>query len=115
MFVKRDNNGNIIAISQQFSDGFCEEEIPYGSPELLLFIQENTPAEPTVAFQASDRDLIRVLEDLIDLLTAKGLIQFTDLPKAAQQKLISRQSIRRKMKGLNLLSDNPDEETIHIS
>ena len=46
----------------------------------------------------SDLALVRVLEDLIDTLIEKGLIQFTDLPPAAQAKLLSRRETRAALK-----------------
>lgn len=52
-----------------------------------------TPA-PVEALSQTDLALARVLEDLIDTLIAKGLIQFTDLPVAAQAKLLSRRETR---------------------
>jgi len=50
--------------------------------------------EPAEALSQTDLALARVLEDLIDTLIAKGLIQFTDLPLAAQAKLLSRRETR---------------------
>lgn len=44
--------------------------------------------------EQSDLDFIRVLEDLIDLLVAKDLLLFSDLPAAAQKKLIDRRRLR---------------------
>lgn len=46
----------------------------------------------------SDLALVRVIEDLIDTLIEKGLIQFTDLPAAAQAKLLSRRETRAALK-----------------
>lgn len=46
----------------------------------------------------SDLALVRVIEDLIDTLIEKGLIQFTDLPSAAQAKLLSRRETRAALK-----------------
>ena len=38
--------------------------------------------------------MIRIVEDLIELLIQKNLIMFTDLPNAAQQKILMRNQIR---------------------
>lgn len=59
----------------------------------------------------SDQALIRVVEDLIDTLIAKDLLHFTDLPEAAQAKLLERRSLRRSVNALNLLQDD-DQQTI---
>lgn len=54
----------------------------------------------------SDQTLIRVVEDLVDTLIAKDLLRFTDLPEAAQAKLLERRSLRRSVNALNLLQDD---------
>jgi len=46
----------------------------------------------------------------MDLLIARDLIRFTDLPQPAQEKLLERQSLRRSLNALNLLDS--DNETI---
>jgi hypothetical protein len=54
----------------------------------------------------TDADLARVTEDLINLLVQKGVILFTDLPPAAQAKLLARQQTRAALaNSLKLLSD----------
>jgi hypothetical protein len=57
----------------------------------------------------SDTSIARVLEDLVDVLISRGVIQFTDLPQAAQDKLMSRQQTRAKLKNsLQLLPEDGD-------
>jgi hypothetical protein len=46
------------------------------------------------ALSNTDIGLARVLEDLIDVLINRGLLQFTDLPEAAQAKLLERRQTR---------------------
>ncbi len=59
------------------------------------------------ALDATDQDLIRVLEDVVDLLIAKGLILFTELPVDAQQKIMRRQQMRSAMGStLDLISED---------
>lgn len=57
-------------------------------------------------FAESDQALIRVVEDLIDTLIRKELLHFTDLPEAAQAKLLERRSLRRSVNALSLLKDD---------
>lgn len=55
----------------------------------------------------SDTAIARVLEDLVDVLITRGVIQFTDLPQAAQEKLLSRRQTRAKLgNSLNLLPED---------
>ena len=59
---------------------------------------------------ASDLEMARITEDLIDLLIGRDIINFTDFPGMAQRKLINRRALRSNMSALtNLVSD---EESI---
>ncbi len=54
-----------------------------------------------------DAQFIRVLEDLIDVLVAKGVINLTDLPPEALAKLNQRRRARRRLRGaLDLIEDD---------
>lgn len=65
---------------------------------------------PTLAgLVQSDLALARVLEDLIDVLIERQVLRFTDLPQAAQDKLVQRRSLRDDVRRLQLLED--DEES----
>lgn len=62
------------------------------------------------ALSQSDAAIARVLEDLIDVLINRGVIQFTDLPEAAQNKLMTRRQTRAKLSNsLQLLPEGDDE------
>ncbi len=108
-FVKRDANGNIEAVRHSQGED-ASEEIKADDPELIEFLQEisvDGAADPD--FLASDLGLARVLEDLIDLLIEKGAFRFTDLPKAAQQKLLARRGLRKEFAYVETLF-SPDED-----
>lgn len=56
-----------------------------------------------------DVDFIRVLEDLIDVLVAKGVINLTDLPPQALDKLSQRRRVRRRLRdALDLIEGDDD-------
>ncbi|WP_093447789.1 hypothetical protein [Thiomicrospira sp. ALE5] len=57
------------------------------------------------ALQDSDLEMIRVLDDLIELMIDKGVIQFTELPEQAQRKLLKRTQLRQGRRNLDLLED----------
>jgi hypothetical protein len=64
---------------------------------------------PAQALSESDTAIARVLEDLIDILITRGVIQFTDLPEAAQGKLLNRRQTRAMLKdSLQLLPGDGD-------
>ncbi|TDW57031.1 tryptophan synthase subunit beta like protein [Oceanimonas baumannii] len=113
MFVKRDTTGSICAASLEKTPDI-NEPISGSSPELAKFIgvEQQHPLPELDPLRESDLAMSRVLEDLIDLLIDKKLIQFTELPAMAQQKLLARQSLRTQCR-LDLLGDNDaDDEQI---
>lgn len=62
------------------------------------------------ALSQSDSEMARVLEDLVDVLITRGVIQFTDLPEAAQAKLLERRQNRVSLyQRLNLLPDGDND------
>jgi hypothetical protein len=55
---------------------------------------------------ASDLEMARITEDLIDLLIGRNIINFTDFPGMAQAKFINRRALRSNMSALtNLVGD----------
>jgi hypothetical protein len=59
---------------------------------------EKTRAEAQRDLAASDLGAVRVLEDLVELLVAKGIVAKADLPAASQAKLDARKTLRAKLK-----------------
>ena len=59
--------------------------------------------------QATDLEMARVLEDLINTLVDKGVIMMTDLPKAAQDKIASRGTMRSKLSDLRGIVGDSDD------
>ncbi|MFT3953744.1 MAG: hypothetical protein QM722_04895 [Piscinibacter sp.] len=48
------------------------------------------------AYARLDADVVRVLEDLIEVLLAHGLLRITDLPQPAQAKFFARREHRER-------------------
>ncbi len=108
-YVKRDADGKIASVYQTAVEG-AEEQITADDEELREFLiggEQETAAKRE--FMESDLGLARVLEDLIDLLIEKGVFMFTDLPGAAQQKLLERRGLRREFSYVETLF-SPDKE-----
>jgi hypothetical protein len=59
-------------------------------------------------FVRLDADFVRVIEDVIDTLIARNLINITDLPDQAQAKLFARRSFRDHLgrRALKLFEDS---------
>ena len=95
VYVRRDEEQNIIEVSNELSDE-CNEEIDINSPELEAFLrQESVEAQQAIAeLDQSDKVMGRVVEDLIELLITKNIITFTELPEATQRKILQRKRLR---------------------
>ena len=105
-FIKRDEEGNIIAVGQRRDDYFSEE-IDQHDMQLRTFLFSVSQQRSLMG--ETDVDFIRVVEDLIDVLISKNFLMFTDLPPEAQAKVRIRQSLRNNVKNnLNLLSEDED-------
>lgn len=100
-YVNRDGAGMVVAVSL-IEDAAHPEALPDDSPELAAFGPGVTSGDLT----GTDMRLVRVLEDLIDVLISKEVIRFTDLPGVAQEKLLERRSLRHARGGLKLLDDD---------
>lgn len=102
LYAIRNTQGEIESLSR---DPLPEAEaLDAQHPDVLRFLG-SAPTESD--FSAADADFVRVLEDLIDTLILKNVIRHTDLPAAAQKKLLLRKGLRNRMQGaLNLLGDD---------
>lgn len=101
IYVKRSATGRIMAVSEEPMEGFepTDETAASEINEVLGRVHDSL-------FQDSDLEFIRVLDDVIDLLIAKNLILFTELPPVVQEKYTQRTQMReRRRESLNLLED----------
>lgn len=101
IYVKRDATGRVKAVSQEPIEGFelTDERAASEINDVLASAADKL-------FQSSDLEFIRVLDDVIDLLIAKNLILFTELPEVVQEKYTQRTQMReRRRDSLNLLED----------
>ena len=100
--VIRSADGTIESVSKQLQPG--SEMLSLHDPEIQLFFNASAPKPVLPAFNTADAELVRVIEDLIDTLIMKNVIRHTDLPDAAQRKLMIRKGLRNRMQGaLDLL------------
>ncbi|QLI80386.1 hypothetical protein HZU75_01885 [Chitinibacter fontanus] len=101
VYVERNAQADIIAIYKEPRPNAVEALSP-DSTEVIEFINmANTN------FNHSDTALIRVIEDVVDVLISKNLLRLTDLPVAAQEKLLSRKTLRQRLSNsLDLLVDS---------
>jgi len=98
-YVTRDASGKISGIFDEAEVGVAEE-LAAGDPELTRFLVEHGLSSPDSVRQVlagSDLKMIRLVDDLIDLLIDKDVIKFTDLPAAAGDKYLQRQVARKRL------------------
>jgi hypothetical protein len=89
-YARRNALGQIESLhSQPIAD--ASERVSADSEEVRRFLGLQSGGDN---FDTLDKDLVRVLEDLIDLLAAKGVLGAGELPVAAQAKLLARKEHR---------------------
>lgn len=100
LWCRRNGQGQIEALSRQ---ALTEQDAASGgwqlvssdSAEVGIFLHELS--SHANALSQTDVGLARVIEDVVDVLITRGLIQFTDLPEAAQAKLLERRETRASL------------------
>ncbi|WOG27998.1 hypothetical protein [Endozoicomonas sp. 8E] len=96
LYALKDEKGEIQAVAdRQLTDDW--EVVNLEDEAVHTFLQRN-PTIGSKVMQAADADFIRVLEDLIDLLIDKQIIQFTELPNPVQKKLLNRRRYREELR-----------------
>ncbi|HEK1010279.1 TPA: tryptophan synthase subunit beta [Pseudomonas putida] len=107
-YVQRDAEGRLLRVEPA---AFAEhtEIIPADSAEIQEWFADDVVENSLKQLKQSDLDMIRVLEDLIEVLTAKGVFSITDLPPGAQAKLLNRSTARKALGSLNNLIEDEEE------
>jgi len=105
-FIRRDDLGAIASLHRRDDGG--AEFLPDDHPEVRAFLGVAPAAPDGEAFATLDADFVRVIEDVIDTLISKNVINITDLPIEAQTKLFSRKRFRERASGdaLQLFGDD---------
>ena len=106
-YAKRASDGTIEALLS-VPDQNGTEWLDPCDIEVKRFLSNHQDDNPHEALAISDAQLLRVLEDLIDLLVRKQIIMYTDLPEQAQAKLFQRQRLREQIPAAALMVDQDD-------
>jgi len=100
-YIQRNEEGRISTLTMS-GDAPCEF-LPVEHPEVLQFLSapagSNAGNTSDLEMLLSDLKLIRVIEDVIDLLIAKRIIIFSELPLPVQQKILLKKGKRDKLFG----------------
>lgn len=111
LYVKRDAWGNLQQVEATPFEGMNGDLDPE-SQEAQDWFANQTVESSLLQLEQSDLDMIRVLEDLITVLIRKGVVRITDLPEAAQSKLVGRSKARDALGGLHRLINDDESELI---
>lgn len=96
-YVTRDSEGLISAVHRSSQPG-AEEFVEWGHEDIQQFIGAGGAGDEVLDYlRASDNELTRVVEDLIDVLVSKRIIAFTDLPAPVREKLERRARARSRL------------------
>ena len=107
-YVQRDQNNALVRVEAQ-AYAEATETLPADHHEILAWFADDEIETSLKQLKSSDLEMIRVLDDLIHVLTSKGVIRITDLPPAAQAKFLERTQARAALGGLSELIN--DDET----
>lgn len=102
VYVERDAQGRLLRVEQQPFDG--AEHMAVESEELHNWLKMKEEVKARLdRLNSSDLELVRVLEDVIIVLVERNIIQYTDLPEAAREKLDQRAVARADLEGLQTI------------
>jgi hypothetical protein len=105
-YIERSADGKIIGLRTIAGPNLTETK-SLTDNEILEFLKNNLDNKFLNSLLVhSDAGLIRLLEDLINLLTKKNIILFTELPEKAQEKIIEREQIREKISSQNIIVED---------
>ena len=97
IYVERNGDGQIRALRRHADQPGMERKDTIDA-EVLEFLQgEESDASLLNVLAATDLGILRILDDIIDLLIHKNIIMFTELPEEAQKKLTQRRRLREKI------------------
>lgn len=105
IYIERNTDGDINNI--HFSPGQNLEGISLHDPKLKEFIETSPNSEEIIqkVLNQLDLDMVRVIEDVIDILIDKNLMLFTDLPEAVQNKILFKKNIRNLSNNNSIIED----------
>ncbi|EGF30911.1 hypothetical protein IMCC9480_625 [Oxalobacteraceae bacterium IMCC9480] len=112
-YIQRDSTGSVIALFRD-APAADAERLFSDHPDVLAFLATDsataTSTDPRDVLATLDSAMIRVVEDLVDVLIQKHVIMLTDLPEKAQRKVLDRKETRLSLFGdLGDLSASNDD------
>ncbi len=97
-YVSRNAQGQIESLHRNASE-LASEYLDDQHADLKEFLGSVDESE---VFSQLDASFVRVIEDLVDVLLAKNILNITDLPAEAQAKLFERKGFRERISSNSL-------------
>ncbi|GAB2178592.1 hypothetical protein [Dongia sp. agr-C8] len=97
-FVRRDAAGRVTSLHRE-QETQDLQYLPLDHPDVVGFLEPigERRNQGRGALLQSDLEMIRVYEDLTDILIGKRIVALTDFPQAAQEKLMRRRRLRSSL------------------
>lgn len=92
-YARRGADGRILSLHHDAGPDH-DSWLDADDPAVRAFLGTAAPAPG--GFDRLDADFVRVIEDVIDTLISRHVINLTDLPAEAQTKLMQRKSFRER-------------------
>jgi hypothetical protein len=110
VYVQRDEQGRLLRVENKPFDGM-NGTLAAMSEEVGNWIRNKGEVRARLdQLKQSDIEMLRIMEDVVNVLVERGVIRFTDLPEAARVKLDQRAVARADLEGLSdHLSDSLPE------
>ena len=106
VYVQRDEYGRLLRVERQPFSDMCGT-LAVEDEELQRWLNVRLDVDTKLALlRHSDLQLVRVLEDVINVLVERDVIRYTDLPVAAREKLDQRALVRAEIEGMG---DHPEQ------
>jgi len=108
IYIERDAQGDIANI--EFSPGPNREEISLHDSKLTDFIKNSDNSDELIksVLNRLDLDMVRVIEDVVDIMIDKNLMLFTDLPVPVQNKFLFKRKMRNLTNETSMIHEEED-------
>lgn len=114
IYVKKNETGQVTDICFDQKSGF--EQASMFDNEVKNYIQDpNNQEIVKQIISMLDLDMVRITEDLIEVLIEKEIILFTDFPEAVQNKLLFKRLLRQVLSQKDNNSLYNDQEGIQFN
>lgn len=111
LYVQRDEQGQLVRVEAANFVG-ATATLAADALEAQAWYADQQIESSILHLKQSDLDMIRVLDDLLQVLFNKGVLRITDLPAAAQTKLLDRVQTRSALAGRAPLINDDDPGVI---